>query len=117
MEGTQTNPLFNVCLSVFAKLAPAAHFAQRKKYILPKERTFFVWVISLEGRKGGSNHNLSIAKDVLQLGLHARVKVYHCLQGVGHREATWERYHGALAGPFLYLLESPSVQSYKSYHR
>jgi hypothetical protein len=48
MEGTRTNPLFDVCLSVFPKLAPAAHFAQRKKYILPKERFFFVWVISLK---------------------------------------------------------------------
>lgn len=34
-----------------------AHFAQRKKYILPKERIFCVgWK---EGRKGGSDHNLS----------------------------------------------------------
>jgi hypothetical protein len=50
MEGTQTNPLFNVCLAVFPKLALAAHFAQRKKYILPKERIFCV---GLEGRKEG----------------------------------------------------------------
>jgi hypothetical protein len=69
MEGTQTNSLFNICLSVCPKLAPAAHFAQRKKYILPKERIFFVWVILLKGRKGGSNHILSITMDVLHLGL------------------------------------------------
>lgn len=65
----QTPCLMSVCLSVFPKLALVAHFAQRKKYVLPKERIFLVWVISLKGRKGGSNHNLSITKDFLHLGL------------------------------------------------
>jgi hypothetical protein len=35
---------------------------------------------------------------------------------VGHREAKWESRYGALAGPFLYLLESDSSRSYKTYH-
>jgi vacuolar protein sorting-associated protein 13A/C len=34
-------------------------------------------------------------------------------KGVGHREAVWQHRYGALAGPFLYLLESSSSQSYK----
>jgi vacuolar protein sorting-associated protein 13A/C len=37
-------------------------------------------------------------------------------KGVGHREAKWEDRYGALAGPFLYLLESESSRSYKTYH-
>ena len=37
-------------------------------------------------------------------------------QGVGHRDAKWESRYGALAGPFLYLLESDNSKSYKTYH-
>ncbi|BBN04917.1 vacuolar protein sorting-associated protein 13A/C [Marchantia polymorpha subsp. ruderalis] len=34
-------------------------------------------------------------------------------KGVGHREAVWQHRYAALAGPFLYLLESSSSQTYK----
>ncbi|KAG0557949.1 hypothetical protein KC19_11G167800 [Ceratodon purpureus] len=37
-------------------------------------------------------------------------------KGVGYREAKWESRYGALAGPFLYLLESDSSRSYRTYH-
>jgi len=37
-------------------------------------------------------------------------------KGVGHREAKWESRFGALAGPFLYLLESKTSRTYKTYH-
>ncbi|KAL6985853.1 hypothetical protein U1Q18_019226 [Sarracenia purpurea var. burkii] len=34
-------------------------------------------------------------------------------QGVGNREATWQRRYFSLVGPFLYVLESPDSKSYK----
>ncbi|KAL2636221.1 hypothetical protein R1flu_007700 [Riccia fluitans] len=34
-------------------------------------------------------------------------------KGVGHREAVWQHRYAVLSGPFLYLLESPSAQTYK----
>lgn len=34
-------------------------------------------------------------------------------KGVGYREAVWQYQYAALAGPFLYILESPNASSYK----
>lgn len=36
-------------------------------------------------------------------------------KGVGNREAIWQRRYLCLAGPFLYVLESPFSKSYKQY--
>lgn len=38
-------------------------------------------------------------------------------QGVGNREAVWQRRYCCLVGPFLYVLEKPGSRSYKQYHR
>ncbi len=37
----QTPCLMSVCLSVFPKLAPAAHFAQKKEVYFAKRKNFF----------------------------------------------------------------------------
>jgi vacuolar protein sorting-associated protein 13A/C len=72
-------------------------------------------VFSSQSSKGGNDNGTSSIRPWDPADFEGPLSVLSW-KGVGHREATWERYHGALAGPFLYLLESPSVQSYKSYH-
>lgn len=39
------------------------------------------------------------------------------VQGVGGREAVWQRRYFCIVGPFLYVLENPESRSYKQYFR